>query len=471
MLDPHTGDNVLFISHTAADRAYAVALETAIDALLGADTAIDVRYSTSDEAGPQGGDRWREWIYSQVVEARTALIVVTPHALGKPWLLWEAGACRGAALAMKAAGQPPPGGALGTRLIISIAYGLTENECPDPLRGDQIVRGADDESMRTLFKRILEAHGVDGTHLFKAGERMEKVLARYVGEVQRALLQTPSLVTESNIQDWLSRLDELVRSQRLSELTSFARWMTLAFGRDGDAASVPIDVRLHRRLGELYLKQNEHTLAAEQLMLARRAAPRDIYVLRPLAEVSMKRRLAEPATEPAGPYDEIESLLTAMKELDDKAFVSTPDAAALRGKYLRRVRRDPEQAIETYRAALTASPDSYYLADVLAQTELDLGRMEDARVSFRRALEIVERLGENSLWSHATAATACLALDDPDGARRHLSAVAALGPLSKSDGDAIRGGFLEVARRFGVASAVCDQLLLALVNHQTGPIA
>src|SRR5262245_61910311 len=114
MMDTKTagdGSNVLFISHNAADRPYAVAIEAAIHELLDNDTLIDVRYSTSDEAGPQGGEQWRDWIYRQVVEARTALIVVTPHALGKPWLLWEAGACWGAALAQQAARGAHPVGA------------------------------------------------------------------------------------------------------------------------------------------------------------------------------------------------------------------------------------------------------------------------------------------------------------------------------------------------------------------------
>src|SRR5262249_25454497 len=70
-LDRNAG-NVLFISHNAADRPFAVALHAAIR---DSDTLIDVRYSTNDKAGPQGGEKWREWIYRQAVEARTALIV------------------------------------------------------------------------------------------------------------------------------------------------------------------------------------------------------------------------------------------------------------------------------------------------------------------------------------------------------------------------------------------------------------
>jgi hypothetical protein len=47
-------------------------------------------------------------------------------------------------------------------------------------------------------------------------------------------------------------------------------------------------------LRELYLAQKDFARAAEQLGLTRRAAPRDIYVLRPLVKVSIKRLLSGP---------------------------------------------------------------------------------------------------------------------------------------------------------------------------------
>jgi len=321
------GSNVLFISHNAADRPFAEAIQTAIHKLLDSETLIDVRFSTSDKTGPQGGEGWRNWIYRRVVEARTALIVVTPHALGKPWLLWEAGACRGASLAQQATRgiSPVDAGARdidGTtaKLIVSIAYGLAENECPDPLRGDQIIRGQHFERMKSLLYQIMDWHEVPINLVGRAGERMEKVLHDYLKTVRTALLQAPSLVTEANVQDWLDRLEELVRSKRLSELKGYQRWMTLAFGRNGEAAGAPIDVRLHRRLGELYLAQKDFAGAAEQLGLARRAAPRDIYVLRPLVEVSIKRLLSGPtdAAETTAKED-VESLLAAMEDLDQGA--------------------------------------------------------------------------------------------------------------------------------------------------------
>jgi tetratricopeptide (TPR) repeat protein len=479
--DTAAGSNVLFISHNAADRPFALALQAAIHELVDSHTLIDVRYSTSDDAGPQGGEKWREWIYRQVVEARTTLLVVTPHALGKPWLLWEAGACWGAALARKVGGGTPPDnseaahtGVLGDRLIVSIAYGLADSECPDPLRGEQIVQGANADRIRLQLRRILRAHGISGDLFYEAGERMHGVLERYLVTVRNAMMRAPSLVNEANVQDWLSRLDALVRSDRLSELGGFQRWMTLAFGRetdeDADTGGVPIDVRLHRRLGELYLGQRQYDLAVKQLRLAWRAAPRDIYVLRPLAEASMKRLLAgETASKDLSTRAEIETLLDAIGELDDRAFKANPEAAGLRAKYLRRVVGDPEQALQVYQQGLEANPNSYYLADLVAQTQLELGRRDDAQVNFRRALDIIERVDESNIWSHATAATACVGLGDLQGARRHLTSLAALGePLSESQVDTISRGIREVAQRLGnsedVQAALSDALAIRRVD-------
>jgi tetratricopeptide (TPR) repeat protein len=464
------GSNVLFISHNAADRPFAVAIKTAIHELLDSETLIDVRFSTSDETGPQGGEEWRDWIYRQVVEARTALIVVTPHALGKPWLLWEAGACWGAALAQQAARGAPPVSAgangidgIAARLNVSIAYGLAENECPDPLRGDQIILGVNLDRVNFLLQRIMQWHNVPNNIVFKAGGRMPHVLQRYLEAVRTALLRTPSLVTEANVQDWLERLEELVRSDRLSELKGFQRWVTLAFGRDGEAAGIPIDVRLHRRLGELYLAQKDFAPAAEQLDLAWRAAPRDIYVLRPLIEASMKRLLAEQTGAAAArAREDIESLLVAIKDLDPEAFVSSPDAAALYGKYLRRVAKKPESAADVYATALRANPNSYYLADLLAQTHLELGRGDEAKATYRQAIGIIDRLGENNVWSQATAATARLALGDIDGARKHSVAITALGPISRAELDTICSGLREVAERSGIAQSAIDEVLSEL---------
>ena len=473
MIEPGAG-NVLFISHNAADRPYTQALAQAIRELVGNPALIEVRYSTSEDVGPEGGETWRDSIYRRVAEARTTLIVVTPHALGKPWLLWEAGAVKGAALARGAMQRRKSKRARGAApdlpedtFIVSLAFGLPESECPEPLRGEQIVRGTDVRRLKPLFRRILQAHGVAGKELFEAGDRVETTFASYLDAVQIAMTRTPSLVNEANVQDWLARLDALVRGDRLSELGGFERWMMLAFGRDTDedarAGGIPIDVRLHRRLGELHLGQKQYPHAVRQLRLAWRAAPRDIFVLRPLAEASMKSLLAGGANAAdASRRDEIKTLLDAIKELDDRAYTASPEAAGLLAKYFRRVLVEPERALDVYQHALEANPDSYYLADLVAQTELQLEQRDAARSNFRRALEIIERLHESNKWSHATAATACVGLADVDRAREHLTQLRAIEPPSESEVESIASGIREVGERIGIAEHVVNELLLAL---------
>lgn len=464
-----THGNVLFISHHAADRPYAVALEKAIHAFVQSTTLIDIRYSTSRQAGPQGGEQWRKWIDQQVIDARSALIVVTPHALAKPWLLWEAGACRGAALAQAAAaGDAGSNDAGGRRFIVSIAYGLAESECPDPLRGDQVILGAQREGAEALLYQIVDRHEVPRSVERTGRTLIDGILDDYLAAVRTAMLQSPSQVTEANVQDWLARLEALVSANRHAELPDFERWMMLAFGRDAEGESVPIDVRLHRRLGMLYLGERDFARACAQLALARRAAPRDIFVLRPLGESRMKQLLAQ-ETADAAARDDVASVLAAIEDLDARAFVSSPDAAALFGKYVRRVLREPERAASVYARALAANPESYYLADLLAQTQLESGRLEEARATYAGLLAIVERLAAQSTWSHASAATAHLVLGDIDKAGACIEAATAAGDLSQSQIDAIAQGLREVAQRAGVEAQARDDLLARLARAAGKP--
>jgi tetratricopeptide (TPR) repeat protein len=468
MTEPQA-NNIVFICHNAVDRPYAQALEGIIHALLENKDQIVVRYSTSERVGPEGGEQWREWIHKRVVEARTTLIVVTPHALGKPWLLWEAGAVKGAALArgvvqtatVQAGATTPPSNSI----IVSLAYGIPDSECPDPLRGEQIIRGTDPEPLKGLCLRILQAHQVGGEILFRAGAKFDLAFEAYRTAVNTAMKRAPSLSNEANVQDWLVRIDALANADRLSELGGFERWMMLAFGRDAEEGTrsdlIPIDVRLHRRLGELHLGQKEYRQAVRQLRLAWRAAPRDIFILRPLAEASMKNLLEAAGGEDESARAEIDALLRALKDLDDRADI-TPEAAGLQGKYYRRVRRDPDAALQIYKKAFDANPNSYYLVDLLAQTQLEVGQHDAARSSFTSALQIIERLREDNIWSHATAATAYVGLGHVENARDHLATLRKAEPLSESQIDTIACGIREVAERVGIAPDHLQELLFTL---------
>jgi tetratricopeptide (TPR) repeat protein len=459
MPEPGIAARVLFISHTSVDYPYATALNGAIRALAGPQ-AIDVRYSSSAEAGPQGGETWRDWIDERIQDFWSALIVVTPESVGKPWLLWEAGACHAANLRDRAAGQ-----ARGPRKIVPLAFGLAREECPDPLLRDQIVDGLDAEDMEQVFIDLLAHHGITRLATIKAAHEMRGTLETYLDAARAALLRMPSLVNEANIREWLDRLDRLGR-ERGSELHGFERWMNLAFGREGETAGLPIDVRLHRRLGEMYLGRREFERAMVQLNLARLAAPRDIYVLRPLGEAGMKRYLE---LDEHGDPDaatrlrrQVDGALNAIAELDEDAFVSNSDAAALRGKYQRLALRDVDGAIATFSAALERNPDSYYLADVLGQAQLEAGHVEDAKATYDRAVEILDRLaaaGESNVWTHATYATAFLVRGDAPSAARSLSAIAELDDLPPTVVDSVALGIRTIVERLGLDSYSADELV------------
>lgn len=454
-------NGAIFISHTAADRPLAVALSQALKQLSGSETRLDVRFSTSEQSGPQGGELWRDWIWRQVVEAQTALIIVSPQALGKPWLLWEAGACWGAELARRSASPTP-----GAHQVVSIAYGLTEQECPDPLRGNQIVAGLDEDRIGALFERVLRAHGILGDDLVGAVRRMPKVLSTYLGQARGALLQAPSVVNEPNVQDWLVRLDTLAREGRWADLSAFERWMMLAFGREPDATSssemLAIDVRLHRRLGQLYLDQKQFAAAAVQLRLAWRLAPRDIYVLRPLATASLKQLLAQGAGKASLLEADLAQQLAAIRELDPR-FELAPDTAALVANYLRRIQQQPDAAARILQACLAANPDSYYAADLLAQTRLQQGLLDQARLDYQVALTITRRVQDQSLWRHATAAAACLALGRFDEARDHLVVLVSRQPApTPQELQSVESSLVDVANATGVADIQRHELLSAL---------
>lgn len=451
----------ILISHTASDRPLAKALSEALKLLSGSETRLEVRFSTSEESGPQGGEQWRDWIYRQVVEAQTALIVVSPQALGKPWLLWEAGACWGAELARRSAAEPPR-----SHQVVSIAYGLSDQECPDPLRGNQIVAGLDEDRMSALFERVLRAHGVVGDELVGAFKRMPKVLAGYLSQAREALLQAPSVVNEPNVQDWVVRLEALAQDGRWADLPAFERWMMLAFGRDPDASAsvetLAIDVRLHRRLGQLYLDQKQFAPAAAQLRLAWRLAPRDIYVLRPLATASLKQLLRQGGDEAPLLKADLAQHLAAIRDLDPR-FELAPDAAALVANYLRRILQQPDEAVRILQACLVANPDSYYIADLLAQTRMQQGQLVEARNDYQIAFDITQRVHDQSLWRLATTATACLALGRLNEARDHLVSLAGRQPApTPQELQSVESGLVDVATSIGLTELQRHELLAPL---------
>lgn len=395
----------IFISHTHADAEIAHALNNAIEDVF--EKRLAVEYSTKKEdGGIKPGEEWFRWIVERVRVANVAVILLTPGSVQKPWVLWEAGAVYGAGIASADDNA---------RKVRPLVFKLSGNQVPSPFAGIQGMNG--DE--RTGIERFLSDLISDFTpqmgsnQVFKAGVKLKSTIDRYLEEVQRALRDAPLLPTEAAVQEWCERIDKLVEENRTSEVDHLHDWLNLAFGRGRDDRPLPLDLRLHRRLGNAYRAAKRPDRAAQEFELALEFAPRDIYLLRSLGLSYLDGDRKENAAK----------VVSRIEELDKNAFRRNVECAALKARF-HRERNDFEGAVETYRHALENIPDSYYLADVLGQTLLRLGRVDDARGAYRRACDIIDNLAEQNVWTCATRATASLVLGNEAEALRYLEQLA-----------------------------------------------
>jgi len=208
-----------------------------------------------------------------------------------------------------------------------------------------------------------------------------------------------------------------IKAKRLSEVINIHEWLNLTFGRDREEQPIPIDLRLHRRLGDAYLSSKRPDRAVSEYSLALTLSPRDIFLLRSLGLAYLD----------GNRLDEASNTLNRIVELDQDAITRNVECATFKAR-LQRAQNNFDGAAETYKKALDQNPDSYYLADILGQTLLTLGRIEDAQSSYRKAKEIIERLSEQNIWTHATLASASLVLGDESNTLEHLSEISRLKP-------------------------------------------
>lgn len=432
--------NEVFISHTGSDKALADALKAALEDLFGRGN-LTVHYSSSKEEGgvPAGAD-WFRWIVERVSHSRVAFVLLTPASVQKPWIPWEAGAVYGAALSR--GGDEDP--------VVPLLFHLDASELPSPFQQIQVTRGdtyADVHSaFRQLLGRLRDVQSDSGWE--SALLELEATTKRFLARVEAALATAPLTPTEATVGEWCRRLDDLRAQRRASEAKHVQDWLELAFGRTRDEAARPLDLRIHRRLGELYLDAGEASRAAEQFELCRRLAPRDLFVLRSLGQAYL-----------AFDAERAERVIADIEALDGDAFVENAECAALKGRWLRQAKR-LDAARDLFADALARNPESHYLAGRLAQTELDL-KSPTYKDAYRRVLEIVDALDEQSIWAHADAVNGAVAADLPDDALRHLRAIVALGP-TKGELRSIKRGLEQLLGGLGRA----DELPELMSNAQ-----
>lgn len=408
----------VFISHTKADKKLADAWNKLLGDLLGDHVSVEYSSKKDAEGSPTAGENWFKWIADQVLECDVALVLLTPNSVNKPWIQWEGGAVYGAALAQASEREEDQ-----RDKVLPLVYKLADEEVFSPFASTEYKRGEHREDVKNLARTLINEFfqgrvpaRVYAAALEKLGEGT--AVRDHAETVERALLDAPLTPTEPVVQEWIRRFDELKQQRRLSEVDHMHNWMNVAFGRV-QGQGRPLDFRLHRLLGDLYLKAQNWRAARRQYDLARQLAPRDVLILRNLGKALLESE----------DLDECEDVLERIVDLDERAFVTNAENAALKARYLREV-GDLAAACDLLDKALQspANDDSYYLADLLGQYSLALPDEKRTKVAYKRALRILKRVKEKNIWALATEATAHLALGEAPAGLACLSEIRSLEP-------------------------------------------
>jgi predicted Zn-dependent protease len=177
-------------------------------------------------------------------------------------------------------------------------------------------------------------------------------------------------------------------------------WMDIAFGRNAKDER-PVDMRIHRRLGELYAKAKRPEAAARQFRMASQLVPRDIFLLRRLGKAYLD----------AKDLDNAREILKSIEKLDEHAFAVNEENAALKAR-VHRESNDLHSARKVLEAARQNIADSYYLGDLLGQVYLELDQFDAAKEVYGDVRRVLAKLDDQSVWTCATALTAALVLSD-----------------------------------------------------------
>ena len=423
----------LFISLTGVDDEVAIALSQAVRDVFG--DLLTTNYSTSKElvGGIQHGDDWFRWIVTQVRQSEVAVIFLTPASIQKPWVLWESGAVFGAGI--------DSGKEENKRKVLPLRFKLTTEQIPSPFGGTEVLAGDDRGGITKFFNdliaRFIKAGKLQGDQIHRASQAVAAAVESYLPKVENALRNEPLVPTEPLVQEWCQRIDRLSDEKRQSEVGQLHDWLNLAFGRNSEGSIRPIDLRLHRRLGEAYRAAREPIRAAEQFELALRYAPRDIFLLRALGLAYLD----------SGRREAAKKIIDRIAVLDPEAYSRNVECATFKARF-QRTGDDLGGAAETCRLAWENNKNAYYLGDVLGQDLLQLGKADEARDVYRRVDGILDRLNETNVWTRATSATAALVLGDQPKLLAALEQISKLQP-APDDLDRIEAGLERVARALG----------------------
>ena len=422
----------LFLSHSHADHDLAAAFQELIEKCFPGHIEVMASSSEPGKGGITAGSEWLPWIHQQVRGSRYTAVLLTPNSVDKPWLMWEAGAVSGVSLATQE-----------TSTVIPLVYRLSMEQIPSPLRSRQAALGEDGDSIKRVLQSLNETIRMR-EDTFKALTNV--FVPVYLETVTKALAETPPPLTESAIQDWVDRIAYFERTGRRSEVRQLHRAMVNVFNPGAaDFDKTPLDVRLHRRLGDIYLFSKQSEAARQQFEVALRLSPRDIFLMH-------KKGLAclELGDEPGA-----EEMLKCIEKIDKKAATESTEIAGLKGRlYWQKyehsgTREDLVAARDAYVEAFNYNNNSAYMADNVGQLSLILGDKAVAEEAFQNGLKALERTGDRGYWAMATKASCLIGLGEDELGILALKEVRALGPEPAAL-ESIRRGLIRLFKGIGL---------------------
>ncbi len=414
----------IFISHAHSDKIVAELLKGLFSSIFG-EANVKVEFS-SDESPGEGispGANWYNWILDQVKSCDMALLVITPSSVNKPWLLWEAGAVQGVALAENKSNN-----------LLPVVFGLSKSQIPSPFKNIQTTDGAEFNDVQKLIGEIADrAANKKGIH--KRLIVAESKIREYLLKLNDTLLHLPMTITEQTVEEWRQRISDMLKSNRGSEIGVIERWLRVAYGFEESEQTKPIDLRLHRMLGDAFLSNRAFDKAILHLNNAMTLSPRDIFIMRSLAQAHIE----------LGQFERARGVMDKITALDPNAFSDNPECAGLKGRWHKKKYEksensaDLKKARDAYAAGLAQNAKSYYLADNVAQLSLLLDDEEQAIEAFTTALNALRTLKEQNIWSLATRANAEYFLGKQSEAKKSLAGVMVFNPGLR-ELEAIEGG-------------------------------
>ena len=160
----------VFISHASVDQQIANAVSTLIQNTF-QETVAPVHSSASVyKGGIEAGADWLNWINEQVRESFLAVVILTPNSQKRPWIMWEAGAVSGAALATDK-----------SILVVPLIFGIPEKEIPSPLRSRQAKLGAEERDIIDFLETIR----VRGSLNYKVPISESTAISYYLREIHQ----------------------------------------------------------------------------------------------------------------------------------------------------------------------------------------------------------------------------------------------------------------------------------------------